>query len=47
MQSIFLYTVAYYMQKLPKICYTQAYIGYMQSIFLYTVAYCSSKLSKI
>ena len=38
MQSIFWYTVAYYMSKNSKIWYTQAYMGYMQSIFRYTVA---------
>ena len=47
MQSIFHYTVPYYMPKRSKIRYTQAYTGYMQSIFHYTVAYYMPKRSKI
>ena len=43
MQSIFRYTLAYYMPKLSKIGSTEAYTGYMQSIFRYTVAYCRPK----
>ena len=39
MQSIFHYTLAYYMPKLSKIGSTQAYTWYTQFISRYTVAY--------
>ena len=43
MQSIFRYTLAYWMHKLSKVGSIQAYVEYMQSSFQYTEAYSTPK----